>query len=231
MKNGQLDIDAVTEALGLGFSLNDSSTSPSRSQSPTYAFNLSESLFRKPGGPLCSIPEETDADDSVVDENVRPLSSLIERWGRIHQKFSVETAGEVRESVSSSILEVDLSLLGIDVSAISGIGTPIGLSGSGNSFRDTTYTIEALEPDEDSSGWLEDSNTRYVLKVSEPDPGSVDELVLLVMRALVLLVKAPFPNPAKHIHAIPLWITTSFLSFIVACTTFLPICMRRLLVE
>ncbi|KAI0087592.1 hypothetical protein BDY19DRAFT_238153 [Irpex rosettiformis] len=161
MKNGRLDIDAVTEALGLGFALNDNSISGSGSgsRSPTCATSFTESLLRKPGGPLCPIPEESDMDDSAMDDNLRPLSSLIERWGRIHQKFNVETAGEVRESVSSSILEVDLNLLGIDVSAISGIGTPIMLPDSGSPYRDTTYTIEALETDDDSSsGWLEDSN-------------------------------------------------------------------------
>ncbi|KAI0799832.1 hypothetical protein BC629DRAFT_200689 [Irpex lacteus] len=160
MKNGRLDIDAVTEALGLGFSVNDnpSPASASRSRSPVYVTSLSES-FRKPGGPLCAIPEEPDMDDSVIDENARPLSSLLERWGRIQQKFTAETAGEVRESVSSSILEVDLSLLGIDVSAISGIGTPVMLTRADGSYRDTMYTIEALDVDEDSSsGWLEDSN-------------------------------------------------------------------------
>ncbi|THG97194.1 hypothetical protein EW026_g4759 [Hermanssonia centrifuga] len=47
----------------------------------------------------------------------RSLSSLVERWGRVCAK----QGGEINpghDSVSSSILEVDLSLLGIDVSAI-----------------------------------------------------------------------------------------------------------------
>ncbi|KAI0688508.1 hypothetical protein BC835DRAFT_307908 [Cytidiella melzeri] len=164
MKNGKLDIDAVTEALGLGFSLSDSSTSGpssgSDSRSPANTTSLSESLLRKPGGPLCAIPEEADVEDSVIDESLRPLSSLIERWGRVqhfqHQRFTVDT-GDVRESVSSSVLEVDLSLLGIDVSAISGIGTPSpgSIARGGSSDRDSGYTWEA-EDTESVSGWRDD---------------------------------------------------------------------------
>jgi hypothetical protein len=170
MKNGELDIDAVSEALRLVFSLNSSSGSDyepvSRTQSPIYTSSFSNSLLRKPGGPLCAIPEETDIDDSLADANVRPLSSLIERWGRVQhfqrQKFSVDTASlqaEVRESVSSSILEVDLSLLGIDVSAISGMSSPIILPTSVHveSERDTIYTWEA---EDSSSEWRDESNIR-----------------------------------------------------------------------
>lgn len=160
LKNGQLDIDAVTEALGLGFSSNTGAGSTSSSRLQTLPTEVSESLLRKPGGLLCVIPEEGDMDDSGVENaDVRPLSSLIERWGRVqHQKFGVET-DDVRESVSSSILEVDLSLLGIDVSAISGIGTPL--------LRAELSSI--WDEDELSSAWRDDSNSRFVHLIGSSD--------------------------------------------------------------
>lgn len=184
MKNGQLDIDAVSEALGIGFSLSDHSSSvpATGTRSPfcnkSSNSSTSDSLLRKPGGPLCAIPEETDADESAaMDENPRPLSSLIERWGRVqryqHQKFSVETS-EIRESVSSSILEVDLSLLGIDVSAISGIGTPLVIARAGSFDRDTIYTLEAEDL---SSSWQDDSTGRCVF-------GAVDENVVWLIEGM-----------------------------------------------
>ncbi|PSR79838.1 hypothetical protein PHLCEN_2v6884 [Hermanssonia centrifuga] len=128
VRNGRLDVDAVSEVLGLGF---DMSSTPSP-QTPSARRNepgpmhvqrpdaSGTDITRRLGGPLCAIPEETDDISDDMDLSMsrnRSLSSLVERWGRVCAK----QGGEINpghDSVSSSILEVDLSLLGIDVSAI-----------------------------------------------------------------------------------------------------------------
>lgn len=140
MKNGQLDVDAVSDALGLGLSAAnivnlsgspvtptpsslrnntntmtaDSDPSPGPNWIPRADRVNETSTVRKCGGPLCAIPEETDDLDELGVHLRRPLSSLVERWGRV-----CADTGRLRESVSSSILNVDISLLGLDISAIS----------------------------------------------------------------------------------------------------------------
>ena len=143
IRDGKLDIDAVSDILGLSnasspvtpaahngsFSSDHSSPSPRMTRGDISASSV---LVRKCGGPLCAIPEETDdlsediGEASMTMDMRRPLSSLVERWGRACARESVDSAaiggekgvGRLRESVSSSILNVDISLLGLDVSAI-----------------------------------------------------------------------------------------------------------------
>ena len=152
MKNGKLDVDAVSDALGLASPTPTSASGRSISHgffgsspvtptptaridtanettpwSPTTRNSRQDDesvLVRKCGGPLCAIPEESD---DIISQSMnlniaagRPLSSLVERWGRVCDRESVysTSTGVVRTSVSSSILNVDMSLLGLDISAI-----------------------------------------------------------------------------------------------------------------
>lgn len=128
----------MSDALGLGFPTTPNPNSPSLSSGTSSASDSggntstpdswtarhsageqleisAASLIRKNGGPLCAIPEETDDIDALGVHLRRPLSSLVERWGRAVAR---DSGGVVRESVSSSILNVDMSLLGLDISVI-----------------------------------------------------------------------------------------------------------------
>lgn len=157
VKNGRLDVDAVSEALGLGFGLEGTESPNLSSTSETRM----DSLVRRPGGPLYAIPEESDAEESIAERDNRPLSSVIERWGRVQRTQHLKrdaNGNEIRESVSSSILEVDLSLLGIDVSAISGDEVPVPLSDK----RGSAVNLSEAWEEDVSAVWRDESNARWV---------------------------------------------------------------------
>lgn len=137
VRNGQLDVDAVSAALGLGLGvdLGDSSNVTTESARAMGWGRAREAgttvLHMRPGALLCAIPEETDDIASV------PLGGS--------SRFSSGTG--------SMLLDVDLDILNSygNSSSGSGSGGGLGASRTGSSgLQDETQDASVIWEDEES---------------------------------------------------------------------------------